>query len=450
MNRSIASVAIHTLGCKVNQGESAALAGLFTARGYRIVPFDVPADVYVINTCSVTHVSDRKSRQAIRRAKRLNPQAVVVVSGCYAQLAAAEVQAIPGVDIVVGTKGRSQVVDLVEKYRDAGKPINTVGDVRENGLFEEMPGTAEISRVRALLKIQDGCDRYCTYCVIPYARGPSRSRPPASVLREAERLVAAGFQEIVLTGIHVGVYGLDLQTDLAQLVTRLRDLPGLRRLRLGSVEPQEFSPALFTAIDHHKVCPHFHIPLQSGADRILAQMGRKYRRQDFREVVAKITARIPDAAVAADVIVGFPGETEHDFTLTVSLCQEMMLAGIHVFPFSPRRGTPAASFSGQVPSRVKAERVRRLGAVAGELANCYAAKFVGRTKEVLVEEGLGDGWWAGHTANYLKVIFRAVPTGKCLPDQEALRGRLLPVNLIGRHYGGHLTGTLANDDLGVN
>ncbi|MZP28805.1 tRNA (N(6)-L-threonylcarbamoyladenosine(37)-C(2))-methylthiotransferase MtaB [Heliobacterium undosum] len=404
MNPGEPTAAFHTLGCKVNQGETDAIAGMFKARGYAIVPFDAPADVYVVNTCTVTHLSDRKSRQAIRRANRLNPDAVVVVTGCYAQTAADEVQAIEGVDIVVGTDRRSAIVDLVEEHRRSGETVNTVYDSGRIERFEELPAAAERSRARATMKIQDGCDLYCTYCIIPYARGPVRSRRIESVVEEAGRLADEGFKEIVLSGIHLGAYGSDFDADLAKLIIELCRIPGLRRIRVGSVEPQEFTPELLEAIVHPRVCPHFHIPLQSGSDAVLERMGRRYRRQDFLDVTRKIQQMIPGVAITSDVIVGFPGEREADYRLSEEICRAAGLAGLHVFPYSPRRGTPAATFPDQIPSAVKQERAQRLGKLARELADDYARGFVGQIREVLAEEKV-DGAWTGHTNNYLKVFF---------------------------------------------
>lgn len=427
------SVAFHTLGCKVNQGETDALAGLFKAGGYRVVPFDQPADVYVINTCTVTHLGDRKSRQAIRRSHRLNPHAVVVVTGCYAQTAPTEVQAIEGVDVIVGTDQRSRIVQLVEEHRMAGSVVNVVDNIMGVRKFEELPGVAEVSRARASLKIQDGCNLFCTYCIIPYARGPVRSRPVESVLIEAQRLVDEGFKEIVLTGIHIGAYGVDIKSDLGQLVASLSKIPGLRRLRIGSVEPQEFSNSLIEAVQLPNVCPHFHIPLQSGSDSVLERMGRRYRRVDFIKIVDKISSLIPNVAITTDVIVGFPGETNDDYQLSEELCRESHLAGMHVFPYSPRKGTPAASFASQIPQKVKEERARRLGALARKLTFGYAKKFVGQTKEVLleerIEEKVGRSHWIGHTDNYLKVQIPMDSLSPLFADENSVRGSLVPVQL---------------------
>ncbi|MTV50141.1 tRNA (N(6)-L-threonylcarbamoyladenosine(37)-C(2))-methylthiotransferase MtaB [Heliobacillus mobilis] len=426
------TAAFYTLGCKVNQGETDSIAGMFKARGYQRVDFDEPADVYVINTCTVTHLSDRKSRQTIRRALRLNPDAVVAVTGCYAQTSPDEVRAIEGVDVIVGTDQRSRIVELVEEHRVAGKAVDQVGDIRAVQVFEELPAVAEISRARASIKIEDGCNLFCTYCIIPYARGPVRSRPVESVIREARRLVSEGYQEIVLTGIHLGAYGADLNRELADLLEQLiQEVPELPRLHVGSVEPQEFTEDLLRIIQQPKVNPHFHIPLQSGSDSVLERMGRRYRRQDFMDVVAKIRSLIPDAAITSDVIVGFPGETEADYLLTEETCKATALAGLHVFPFSPRKGTPAASFTDQLPASVKQDRVKRLMAVAQELSRAYAETFVGKTITVLLEEKSGE-YWSGHTNNYLKVLI-PFQTGEhkalsSLDDADA-RDQLVPVRL---------------------
>ena len=302
-------IAVHTLGCKVNQYESAALEGMFRERGYQVVHFSEQADVYLINTCTVTHLGDRKSRQLIRRAARTNPGALVVVTGCYAQTSPGEVAALPEVDLVVGLGDRGNLVDLVESaWKGQGTEI-LVRDISGFREFEELPPPVEQGRVRAFLKIQEGCDSYCAYCIVPHARGPLRSRPPASVMAEAHLLLDQGYREIVLTGIHTGAYGRDLPGDmgLAGLVQQLLALPGLLRLRLSSVEPNDITLELISTLASSKVvCPHLHIPLQSGDDTVLRRMGRNYTGGEFARLVQVIKSNIPGIAITGDLIVGFP------------------------------------------------------------------------------------------------------------------------------------------------
>jgi len=404
------AVAFYTLGCKVNQYETAALASLFARRGYRVVEdFETVADVYVVNTCTVTKTADQKSRQAIRRAIRRNPDAVVVVTGCYAQLNAETVAKIPGVGVVVGVWGREKIVDLVEEAMSAGRQVVAVQDFPARCDFEELP-TLFTARTRAYLKIQEGCGDFCTYCLVPYARGPSRSRKPEAVLREARRLLDAGFKELVLTGIHLGHYGLDLQppVSLVELIARLLELPGLGRLRLSSLEPKEVTPALVELLaTKPRFCPHLHLPLQSGDDTVLRRMGRRYTTAEYQALVHFLRERVPDIALTTDVMVGFPGETEEAFARTVSFIREMAFSGLHVFKFSPRPGTPAAGFPEQVPGPEKERRLKILLAVGNELAHRFAVRFTGRVVRVLVEGRNPEGLWEGLSEYYLPVVFVA-------------------------------------------
>jgi len=430
------TVAITTLGCKVNQYESNAIAGMFRAAGYQTVDFDGPADIYIINTCTVTHLSDKKSRQFIRRAVRVNPEGLVVVTGCYAQTSPGEVMEIPGVDLVVGTVDRSRMVELVEGTAKGGR-ISTVGDVFAVREFEELPAVAYTGRVRAFLKIQEGCNNYCSYCIIPYARGALKSRRPKNVLEEAGRLVAGGFQEIVLTGIHTGAYGQDSNQhiSLADLLRRLSTIPGLARIRLSSVEPMDFNDGLIDVFaSGPPVCRHIHIPLQSGDDTILKNMRRHYTTSGFQKLVEKLHCRVPGVAITTDVIVGFPGETEEQFQNTYNFVQASGFAGMHVFKYSPRRGTPAADFPGQVEPPVKDERSRMLITLGEKMTAAYAKKFIATTQEVLAEEyyDADNDLYQGYTDNYLKVVFSG---------NNNLRGKIIKV-YIEVLKGMHLTGRI--------
>ncbi|MCL6610142.1 MAG: tRNA (N(6)-L-threonylcarbamoyladenosine(37)-C(2))-methylthiotransferase MtaB [Peptococcaceae bacterium] len=430
------SVAFATLGCKVNQYESSSLAEMFRARGYRVVDFKEKADVYVINTCTVTNLGDRKSRQFIRRATRTNPDGLVVVTGCYSQVSPGEVLEIPGVDLVTGTGDRARIVDLVEKL-EKGRKINAV---RESGQFteyQELPAVASTGRVRAFLKIQEGCDNFCSYCIIPYARGPLRSRDTGMILEEARQLAAAGYREIVLTGIHTGAYGKDKGggTVLAALLGKLAEIRGLARIRLSSVEPMDITGELISMLARGSpFCPHLHIPLQSGDDAILAAMRRGYRADDFRKLVAEVREKISDVSVTTDVIVGFPGEGDDHFANTYNLIRELEFSALHVFKFSPRKGTPAAGFPGRVPPEVKEERSNRLIALGKELSARFASRYLGRDVEVLTEECVDGkpGMMRGFTANYLPVAFRGEP---------GLRGEFAVVRTE-KLSGGMLTGRI--------
>ncbi|WP_027717871.1 tRNA (N(6)-L-threonylcarbamoyladenosine(37)-C(2))-methylthiotransferase MtaB [Desulfovirgula thermocuniculi] len=440
-----AKVALATLGCKVNQYESSALATMFKERGYQVVDFDEVADIYIINTCTVTHLGDKKSRQLIRRAARRNPRALIVVTGCYAQVSPQEVSSIPGVDLVVGTADKHRLVELVEAcLREKRKePLVAVSDFSGEPAFQELPVPALPSRVRAFLKIQEGCNNYCAYCIIPYARGPLRSRDAEKVLAEAQKLVAEGYREIVLTGIHTGAYGQDRPggPDLAELVERVSRIPGLLRLRLSSVEPLDVSEKLLAVMSSRpNVCRHLHIPLQSGDDEILARMRRRYDTAWFRRLVARVRETLPGVAITTDVMVGFPGETEEHFRHTYNFVREMRFSRLHVFKFSPRPGTPAAAFPAQVGAAVKEERSRRMIALGEELARAFAAGHLGMALTVLVEEKVAKGsngdLYTGLTDNYLRVTFPA--------DGEDLVGHLVVVK-IKEVAGAELKGIMEED-----
>lgn len=414
-----------TLGCKVNQTESEGLAGLLSRKGYRIVGREEDPDIIILNTCTVTGTGSGKSRKLIRKTVREHPSGTIVVMGCYPQVMPREAAGIEGVDLIVGTQDRTSILQYLDTLNKPGAPRRTEQDPNSgrrepverirsfapNTPFEDLPLIEKENRSRALLKIQDGCNQFCTYCIVPYARGPSRSRSPETSLEEAGKLIEAGYKEIVLTGIHIGAYGKDLKLkiDLAGLVERLAKLPGLKRLRLGSIEPMEFNPALIDAISSYpQICPHFHIPLQSGSDRILAIMNRPYTTKDYACLLAQIRTRLPDAAVTTDIMTGFPGETEQDHCQGLKFLEECAFAGIHVFPFSRRPGTPASEMPGQISKTVKEKRVKDLLSLSEISRKKYAYHFSGKTMEVLLEKIEPDGTGHGHTANYLEV---SIPAG---------------------------------------
>ena len=398
-------VALTTLGCKVNQFETETMEGLFKKQGYEIVPFTEAADFYVINTCSVTSLGEKKSRQLIRRAKRQNEQAIIAVTGCYSQVAPEEIKAIDGVRVVLGTKERAHIVDSVERAAREDGILDEVTDIMQADAFEDIPLYDVPQRTRAFLKIQEGCSNFCSYCIIPYARGPLRSRHPDSVLQEARKLVDMGFKEIVLTGIHLGAYGRDLaeEVTLADAARAVLSIPDLRRLRLGSLESIELSPELFQLIrEDERFAKHLHLPLQAGSDEILQAMNRHYDTARFAELIDTVEASVPGIAMSTDIIVGFPGETEDMFRRSLDFVAKMNFARMHVFPYSKRKGTPAATMPDQVPEPVKKERVHRMQQLADKKAAEFHAGFLGHTMKVLFEtehQGITDGL----TGNYIRV-----------------------------------------------
>ena len=402
---NVRTVAFMTLGCKVNQYETETMEGLFRQAGYRVVPFTESADVYIVNTCSVTMLGEKKSRQLVRRAQRQNEAALIAVTGCYAQLAPDVVGTLPGVRLIVGTQDRGRIVELVEEAAVRPDVLRDVGDIMAADTFEDIPLFAAPERTRAFLKIQEGCQNFCTFCIIPYTRGPLRSRALASVRREAEKLVAAGFREIVLTGIHLGAYGRDLTgtVTLADAARTVLEIDGLQRLRLGSLESVELTPALFTLLrDDRRFARHLHLPLQAGSDAVLQEMHRFYDTAGYERLLARIREEVPGIAISTDIIVGFPGETEAMFQESLAFVRRQEFARVHVFPYSRRPATPAAARSDQVPHPVRRERVKMMQALADEMATDYHGKFIGTIVPVLFEtqhEGVADGL----TDTYIRV-----------------------------------------------
>lgn len=402
--------AIHTLGCKVNTYESEAIARLFEAHDYHKVSFKECADVYVINTCTVTNTGDSKSRQMIRRAIRKNKNAVICVVGCYSQVAPEEIEAIDGVDIILGTQFRDQIVDLVEEHLAKKQPIKKIANVMKEKEFEELDVNVFTENTRAFLKIQDGCNNFCTYCIIPYARGLVRSRHRDNVLQQAQTLVNNGFVEIVLTGIHTGAYGIDLDHyrfyDL--LVDLIENTKGLKRLRISSIEINQITDEIIDLIKHNSIIvDHLHIPLQSGCDTVLKRMKRKYTCDQYYEKIQQIRSVVPDIAITTDVIVGFPQESEEEFQETYQFIKKVNYSELHVFPYSKRRNTPAALMSGQVDEKVKSERVHALIELSNQMHLDYAKKFINKELEVIFEEPFDDARLTGHATNYLKVTAKA-------------------------------------------
>lgn len=396
--------AFYTLGCKVNKYETEAMAELFAAAGYETVDFSSPADVYVINTCSVTNIGDRKSRQAIRRAKKTNPDAVIAVTGCYAQTAPEEILKIDGVNLVLGTKDRKSIVEKVEAL-DPLSSVNGVTDIMNSHDFEELHIKNYSDRTRAFIKIQEGCGQFCSYCIIPYARGPVRSRGETEVLNEIERLVENDFSEIILVGIHIASYGKDLgDTSLEKLLLKADKIEGVKRIRLSSIEPMTLNREFVDKIKgSKKLCPHFHISLQSGCDETLRRMNRKYTTAQYKEIVDGLRESFPEAAITTDIMVGFPGETDEEFNKTLDFVNEIQFAGAHVFQYSPRRGTPAAARPDRIAPQIKEERSKIIIEAAKKSRDKFLEQSIGKTVSVLFEQRAKDGCFEGKTANYINV-----------------------------------------------
>ncbi|MBQ9280527.1 MAG: tRNA (N(6)-L-threonylcarbamoyladenosine(37)-C(2))-methylthiotransferase MtaB [Clostridia bacterium] len=400
-NKLNKKVAIYTLGCKVNAYESSVMAESFKKAGYEVVDYSEVADVYIVNTCTVTNMSDRKSRQILRRAKELNQNSVLCAVGCYAQVAAEDLAKIQDIDIILGTNDKRQIVSIVEDFMKSHQKQLIVTIVLAERKYVEWGKTAITSKARAEIKVQDGCDRYCSYCIIPYARGPVRSRKKEDVHDEIIEIAKTGIKEIVITGIHISSYGKDLEDKpkLIDLLEYIHKIPGIERIRLGSLEPliidEDFVRRLKAL---PKVCNHFHLSLQSGCDSTLERMNRRYKTEDFRRIVRMLRENIPEVALTTDVIVGFPGETEEEFETTYEFLKEIRFSKMHVFQYSPRKGTKAEKFPNQVDTKIKAMRSARLIELSNQNEEEFAFQYIGKEIEVLFENEHD-----GHTTNYIEV-----------------------------------------------
>lgn len=401
-------VGLTTLGCKVNQYESAALAEDLQQKDYALVPFNSSADVYIINTCTVTAFSDFQSRQMIRRAHRVNPQAKIIVTGCYAQIAAADIAGIEGVTLVVGNAQKSIIPDLLQRCDTDSCRIYT-SDIFQQKEFRAMPLSRFINRSRAYLKIQDGCNYFCSYCIVPFARGKSRSMPQQEVLRALDNLCGQDYKEIVLTGIHLGAYGQDLQppTNLPEMITRIIEQAGNTRIRLSSIEPREITDELLQLFNKRdNLCPHLHIPLQSGDDNILNLMKRDYDADFYRQLIEKITATVKNVAIGVDVMVGFPAEGEKEFNNTLHLLEEIPIAYLHVFPYSERPQTSARKIQPKVNGSLIKKRAAILRSLGAKKKETFTKRFLGKELRVLVEKikDKKTGLMKGVSQNYLPVL----------------------------------------------
>ena len=394
-------VAVYTLGCKVNAYESSVMAELFKASGYDVVDYEEFADVYIVNTCTVTNMSDRKSRQILRRAKELNPNAILCAVGCYAQVASADLAKLEEIDIILGTNDKRQIVKIVEEFMQNHERRIIVNDVLQERKYIEWGQTAITSKARAEIKIQDGCDRYCTYCIIPYARGPVRSRKMEDIHDEIVALSRTDIKEVVITGIHISSYGKDLENKptLIDLLEYIHQIPGIERIRLGSLEPLIITEDFVCRLKKlSKVCNHFHLSLQSGCNETLKRMNRRYTTDEFRKIVSLLKNHIPEVALTTDVIVGFPGETNEEFETTYEFLKEINFSKMHVFKYSPRKGTKAAGFPNQVDGKIKDERSSRLIELSMKNEEAFASQYLGKEIEVLFENEHD-----GHTTNYIEV-----------------------------------------------
>lgn len=419
--------ALHNLGCKVNSYETEAMQQLLEEAGYEIVPFSEPADVYIINTCSVTNIADRKSRQMLHRAKKRNPDGVVVAVGCYVQAAAEELKKDAAVDIIIGNNKKTELVSILEAHF-AGEQEDHIIEIGETHEYETLSISRIADHTRAFIKVQDGCNQFCSYCIIPYTRGRVRSRRPDDVVQEVERLVEKGYQEIVLTGIHLSSYGADFaegeKETLLGLIKRLHPIRGLCRIRLGSLEPRIVTEAFAEALaSMEKICPHFHLSLQSGCDATLKRMNRHYTTADYEARCGILRNAFENPAITTDVIVGFPGETEEEFAQTREFLERLHFYEMHIFKYSKRAGTRAAAMAGQVPEPVKAARSDLLLSLEKEMSRKYRESQLDLVKDVLLEEKLtigGTDYMVGHTKEYVKVV---VPYSENRKNQVAV-GRI--------------------------
>lgn len=418
-------VALYTLGCRVNSYESEAMAEKFIKEGYEVVSFDEFSDVYVINTCTVTNMGDKKSRQMIGRARRHNPEAIIAVVGCYSQIASDEIAQIEGVDVVLGSRNKGDIVYWVNRAREESKQVVEVKDVLKNNKFEQLAINEYQDKTRAFLKIQDGCNRFCSYCLIPFARGGVCSKEPEKILKEVKELSKNGFKEIILSGVHTASYGVDLEGnwDLVKILEEINKIEGIERIRIGSIDPTFFTEGVIERICNlEKMCPHFHLSLQSGCDATIRRMNRKYTAQEYKDVVENLRKYMKDVSITTDIIVGFPGESNVEFEATYEFLKGIKLSKMHIFKYSKRTGTKAAEMPFQVDGIIKEERSKKLIELNNALEVEFMEKFLGREMRVLYEEAISgkENTYVGYTENYIKVITES---------DENLEGKIVPTKL---------------------
>lgn len=402
----VKKVAFCSLGCKVNQYETNAMAQKFIEHGYEVVEFDEYADVYIVNTCTVTNVADRKSRQMLRRAKEINKDATLVACGCYAQVAKEELKKIPEIDLIIGNNEKNDIIQIVENHIAQKGAEDLVSDVMYKLDYVELGTTTYTEKTRAVIKVQDGCDRFCSYCLIPYARGHIRSRKIENVIEEIKKVVEEGINEVVITGIHIASYGRDFKVEnigLIDLLEEINKIQGLHRIRLGSIEPTIITDEFVERLSKlDKICDHFHLSLQSGCTETLKRMNRRYTTEEFRDVTKRLRSKFPNAALTTDIIVGFPGETDEEFNTTYEFLKEIAFYKMHIFKYSQRKGTKAAVMPNQVDGKIKEERSKKLIELSNENEYNYNKKYIGKQVEVLFEEREGE-YLKGHTTNYIVV-----------------------------------------------
>lgn len=402
----VKKVAFCSLGCKVNQYETNAMAQKFIEHGYEVVEFDEYADVYIVNTCTVTNVADRKSRQMLRRAKEINKDATLVACGCYAQVAKEELKKIPEIDLIIGNNEKNDIIQIVENHIAQKGAEDLVSDVMYKLDYVELGTTTYTEKTRAVIKVQDGCDRFCSYCLIPYARGHIRSRKIENVIEEIKKVVEEGINEVVITGIHIASYGRDFKGEnigLIDLLEEINKIQGLHRIRLGSIEPTIITDEFVERLSKlDKICDHFHLSLQSGCTETLKRMNRRYTTEEFRDVTKRLRSKFPNAALTTDIIVGFPGETDDEFNTTYEFLKDIAFYKMHIFKYSQRKGTKAAVMPNQVDGKIKEERSKKLIELSNENEYNYNKKYIGKQVEVLFEEREGE-YLKGHTTNYIVV-----------------------------------------------
>ncbi|MBC3899246.1 tRNA (N(6)-L-threonylcarbamoyladenosine(37)-C(2))-methylthiotransferase MtaB [Acetobacterium malicum] len=427
MNNAQRKVGFMTLGCKVNTYDSEAMMEIFETAGYTIVDFSEVADVYVINTCTVTHLGDQKSRKMMRKAKRINPNAIICAVGCYVQVAPDEVEKIVEVDLMIGTKNRGDILAYIDAHLQDLSQRDFVSDIMDEKIFEPLMISEVKGKTRAFIKIQEGCNQFCTYCIVPFARGPVRSRNQQQIIDEVNRVVEMGYQEVILSGIHIASYGVDQtgtdvsKTDLIDLIEALDGIEGLKRIRLGSMEPQFITPQRLKRLAGlESFCPHFHLSLQSGSDTVLKRMGRRYTTAEYLEIVNQIRAVFPLAAITTDMMVGFPGETTAEFQETLDFARAVGFYQIHVFKYSRRTGTKAAAFPDQIDETLKNARSHELSELSRELELAFIKKNDGLIAEVLFEATNDAAGYEGHTKNYVPVF---------LVTDEKINGRIISVRV---------------------
>ena len=402
-NKKAKSVAFVTLGCKVNQYETNAMTQKFIENGYKILEHHEKADIYIINTCTVTNMSDRKSRHMLRKMKEQNQEAIIVAVGCYAQVAKKEIEKIPEIDLVLGNNEKVKIVELVEKYLKDHKKQATLDDVMHSTEFSDFGDITYTEKTRAVIKIQDGCDRFCSYCIIPYARGRVRSRKPENIISEITKIAKEGIKEIVITGIHIASYGKDFKDEyrLINLLEELNKIEGIERIRLGSLEPLLITDEFLERLSKlRKICHHFHLSLQSACNDTLKRMNRRYTIEQFIEITKKLRKVYDDVMLTTDIIVGFPGETDEEFNKTYEKLKEIKFYKTHVFPYSPRKGTKAAIMPQQINGKIKEERSKKLIELSNKYQKEYNEKYLSQNVDILFEE-CKDGIYKGHTGNYI-------------------------------------------------